>query len=331
MPFLKVQDTIAITSSGGSFSLDVNASTEIYNITGAATMISNVTIAPLGTPVLGLTYVFNYKAVLDITTNSTSITIFGQTLTAAQALNSQVIECSYNGTSWDVDIQSSFDNSNIVSTSNIQNNAITSSKIAAGAISTSSLADDSISTVKLQDDAVTTSKIDDDAVTNDKLNTMTASSVKIGNASGTPTDLALGNGKIPMGNGTSITAVDKGATLVDSYDTLETIVSFEAGEVTAILELYLPYNCTIYKIKASVIKAIAGTDDGTITIVDNFLTTTIATMTIPASSALSTYVTATPNYAYEDISGINAGKISLTTNKTTPGGKVAITIITKRT
>ena len=42
MPFLKVQDTIAITASGGSFTLDTTASTELYNITGVATMISNV-------------------------------------------------------------------------------------------------------------------------------------------------------------------------------------------------------------------------------------------------------------------------------------------------
>jgi hypothetical protein len=312
MPFLKVQDTITITASGGSFTLDTTASTEIYNIIGTATMISNVTIAPLGTPVLGLTYVFNYKAVLDITTNSTSITIFGQTLTDQQALNSQVIICSYNGTTWDVDIQSSFDDSNIVSTSNIENNAITSSKIASGAISTSSLADDS--------------------VTNAKLATMTVSSVKIGGSTGNPADLALGNNEIPIGNGTTVTTYDL-STLFEGAGLMEAIpvsISFEVGE-QSLYRYYTGYPCKLHAVAGITTKALAATDNGVMTVVvngSNAIPSSVeGTFFFPAGASAN-FQTAVHWTTHPTM--LTTGYIDIIPSKATPGGKAIMTILIER-
>lgn len=310
MPFLKIQQNIPITSSGGSFDLDVNATTEIYNITGAATMASNVTIAPLGTPLSGLTYVFNYKAVLDITTNSTSITIFGQTLTAAQALNSQVIICSYNGSSWDVDIQSSFDDSNIISTANIQNGAITSSKIASGAIGTSNIADDSI--------------------TNDKLATMTPSSVKIGGSTGNPADLALGNNEIPIGNGTTITTINKSSLMLTSIDEIIVIpISFESGEQSSNI-IKLPFNGFMKSALFCVTKNLTGTDNATINFKYNtspFVSTGI--MTIPLSSIVDDVISFSFTPSTWDFS--TNQQIMCLGLKSTAGGKGTLTLIVERT
>jgi hypothetical protein len=295
MPFLKVQDTITITASGGSFTLDTTASTEIYNIIGTATMISNVTIAPINTAITGLTYVFNYKAILDITTNSTSVTIFGQALTAPQALNSQEILCTYNGSTWDVDIQSSFDDSNIVSTSNIQNNAITSSKIAPGAISTSSLADDS--------------------VTNAKLATMTVSSVKIGDASGNPADLALANNEIPIGNGTTVTTINKSA-------------SFESGEQSANI-IKLPFAGFMKEAYFCVTKVLSATDNGTINFKYNTSPfTSMGILTVPLSSAVNDTVSLTFTPSTWDF--VADDTIMCLAAKTTVGGKGILSLIVER-
>lgn len=309
MPFLKVQDTITITASGGSFTLDTTASTEIYNIIGTATMISNVTIAPINTATTGLTYVFNYKAILDITTNSTSVTIFGQALTAPQALNSQEILCTYNGTSWDVDIQSSFDDSNIVSTSNIQNNAITSSKIAPGAISTSSLADDS--------------------VTNAKLATMTPSSVKIGGSTGNPADLALGNNEIPIGNGTTVTTINKSSlTLTSLYEVINIPISFEAGEQSANI-IKLPFAGFMKEAYFCVTKVLSATDNGTINFKYNTSPfTSMGILTVPLSSAVNDTVSLTFTPSTWDF--VADDTIMCLAAKTTVGGKGILSLIVER-
>lgn len=309
MPFLKVQDTITITASGGSFTLDTTASTEIYNIIGTATMISNVTIAPTGTPITGLTYVFNYKAILDITTNSTTVLIFGQNLTAAQALNSQEIICSYNGTTWDVDIQSSFDNSNIVSTSNIQNGAITSGKIATGAISTASLADDS--------------------VTNAKLATMTPSSIKIGGSTGDPADLALGLDQIAIGNGTTVTTINKSnLTITSLYEIITVPISFETGEQSSNI-IKIPFNGFMKEAFFCVTKALSGTNNATINFkYNNSPFTSMGIMTVPLSSVVDdtvslTFTTSTWNFVADQ-------EIMCLGIKSTVGGKGILSLIVER-
>ena len=117
-----------------------------------------------------------------------------------------------------------------VTTSKINDLAVTTAKINDGAITTAKIGDGQVTNVKLATDSVSTVKILDDAVTNDKLATMSNSSVKIGNSTGTPTDLVLGNNKLPLGNGTTVTTIDKESITVNNdLLVLSYTISFETN------------------------------------------------------------------------------------------------------
>src|SRR3990167_6885705 len=74
-------------------------------------------------------------------------------------------------------------------------------------------------------------------------------------------------------------------------DGMERIVaSFETGEQYT-LNLYVPFAIRIVKVRGRTIKAIAATDDGTITIKDDG-DSTMATLTASASTAINTDLTA---------------------------------------
>ena len=52
-----------------------------YELIGAVTTIGNYAIVPTGTPQLGTTFVFDYQATVDITTNGNTFAIFGTQIT----------------------------------------------------------------------------------------------------------------------------------------------------------------------------------------------------------------------------------------------------------
>lgn len=226
---------------------------ELYLIQGTAIAIGNYAIVPTGTPSLGLTYKFKYKASLDITTNSKTFSLFGTSITQEQLNKNWSAECYYNGTSWDIILDMDFSEAGIISSNNLQANiinstalangsvttpklanlAVTDAKLASDAVTTSKILDANVTTAKIADDAITTVKVLDanittpkindlavttnklanDSVTNSKLGTMTASSIKIGDASGNPQDLSIGLDEIPIGNGTTITTINKSSLL----------------------------------------------------------------------------------------------------------------------
>lgn len=420
MPVLYQIKPIVITSTGGNLVQPVGESYTYYNISGSATMVGNLQITPSGTPSTGLTYIFVWKAVLDIITNSTTVTVFGQALTSVQVQKKNVITCTYNGSTWDVDVQTFnteagfIENSqlgaNIVQSSNIANGAITatqiangsvtlvklasnsvdSSKIVDGTIVTADLADDSVTTakivdanvttakiadanittakiadsnvttakiadgdvtavkldsnsvttVKILDANVTTAKLADDSVTNAKLNTMTASSIKIGDSSGNPQDLPIGLDEIPIGNGTTVTTINKSVLLgVKQIVSITLPISFEAGEQTINRTVWYPTSGTYYlsSVYITVVKAIAGTDNAIIDVnigaqPDILFNTPnpSSTIIIPASTAMGTSIL----YSNTSISGadrINPNApvyaINFDASKVTAGGKIVATII----
>lgn len=99
-------------------------------------------------------------------------------------------------------------------------------------------------------------------------------------------------------------------------------LSFEAGEQTA-TKIYFPFPVTITKIRAIVTKAIAGTDNGTITGANANGNSANGVITCTASSAVNTEFSATPttnNTVQAD------SYYKLTTAKTTAGGKVLVTL-----
>jgi hypothetical protein len=109
--------------------------------------------------------------------------------------------------------------------------------------------------------------------------------------------------------------VKAAATGVDVID-----VSFEAGETTT-YKVQCPVARTITGFYASVTKALAATDSGTIMLVDNGGSTQ-ATITFPASSSLTTESTQNPTPFR-----VPAGSFyRLTWQKATAGGKAKVCV-----
>jgi len=200
--------------------LNVIDTYDLYLIKGSAIAIGNYALVPVGTPVTGLTYKFQYTGNLDITTNTKTFSLFGYNLTQTQLSKGWEADCYYNGTSWEVTLKLDFSESaiienfqlgnqiiqssnlatNAINTSNITNGSITlnklatdsvdSSKIVDGAIQTIDLGNDCVTTAKILDLNVTTNKINDLSVTTNKLNNQAVTTAKIANSAITNTQLA---------------------------------------------------------------------------------------------------------------------------------------------
>jgi hypothetical protein len=99
-------------------------------------------------------------------------------------------------------------------------------------------------------------------------------------------------------------------------------MSFETGEQTA-TKIYFPFAVTINKIRGIVMKAIAGTDNGTITGANASGASTGGVITATASDALNTEYSATPTTNNTVVAG---SYYKLTSAKTTAGGKVLVTL-----
>lgn len=221
---------------------------ELYLIQGTAIAIGNYAIVPTGTPSLGLTYKFKYKASLDITTNSKTFSLFGTSITQEQLNKNWSAECYYNGTSWDIILDMDFSEAGIISSTNLQSNiinstalangsvttpklanlavtdaklasdAVTTSKILDANVTTAKIADDAITTVKVLDANITTSKINDLAVTTNKINTGAVTNAKVAsNAIDTPNIVtnAVTNSKLALGTPSSVKIVDAAGNVQD--------------------------------------------------------------------------------------------------------------------
>jgi len=221
---------------------------ELYLIQGTAIAIGNYAIVPTGTPSLGLTYKFKYKASLDITTNSKTFSLFGTSITQEQLNKNWSAECYYNGTSWDIVLDMDFSESGIISSSNLQANIINSTALANGSVTTPKLAnlavtdaklasdavitskildanvttakiaDDAITTIKVLDANITTPKINDLAITTNKINTGAVTNAKVAsNAIDTANIItnAVTNSKLALGTPSSVKIIDAAGNVQD--------------------------------------------------------------------------------------------------------------------
>ena len=99
-------------------------------------------------------------------------------------------------------------------------------------------------------------------------------------------------------------------------------LSFETGEQTA-TKIYFPFSVRITKLRGIVMKAIATTDNGTITGANSTGNSTAGVITATASDALNVEYSVTPT------TNNTVGKDSfykLTSAKTTAGGRILVTI-----
>lgn len=102
----------------------------------------------------------------------------------------------------------------------------------------------------------------------------------------------------------------------------DVLLSFETGEQTA-TKVYFPFAVRIRKIRGIVMKAIAATDNGTITGANSVGNSTNGVITATASDALNTEYSVQPT---TNIEVPRDGYYKLTSAKTTAGGKVLVTI-----
>ena len=117
------------------------------------------------------------------------------------------------------------------------------------------------------------------------------------------------------------------STATNEVEDVNTTVSFETGEQTS-YKIWFPYACTVNKILGVVVKAIAGTDNGTITGANSSGNSTNGVITCTAGDALGTEYSVSPttnNTVAKD------SYYKLTTAKTTAGGKVLITLQVSKT
>jgi len=234
---------------------------------------------------------------------------------------------------------------NAVTTAKILDLNVTTSKIAADAVTTAKILDLNVTTAKINNlavtdaklatDSVITSKILDSNVTDAKLAAMPASTLKYGNAFGVPGNLALGLNDIPIGNGATVTVINKNTILngVGTYTQISCEMSFEADEIGAYKYIYVPYPCLFIQAHVSVTTDIEATDNAFYEITNTFggfpiLNSSILAGTLPPTN--STIPINPVDGTYTPISGLNS-TIYVYTNKVTPGGRAFLTILLQKT
>jgi len=280
--------------------LNVTDAYDRYIISGAVTATGNYAIVPTGTPQLGTTYIFEYEATLDITTNGTTFSLFGVSFNQTQLISKLEITCYYNGSAWKVKIVGSLDQAFITST-NLSNNAVTAS-------------------------AITNSSI-----TLAKLAATTPSSVIYGNSTGVIGALVLGANELAIGNsgGTDLTVIDINDLPIGQAFEIYGEVSWDSGEQN-IHRFWLPtsVNAELEQINFMSFTAIAGTDDAYIQVKRNSTEIYASTVLYSAGATANSQTTITFS-PHEAFTGGNT--FNLIPSKTTPGGKAKFSAIFTRT
>lgn len=177
---------------------------------------------------------------------------------------------------------------------------------------------------------VDTLRIKDDGVTNAKLATMTGDSVKTADGSGNPQDTVLATNQIIANIGSGVQALDLIDSDLDQIKTVSIPVSFEASE-QGDNEILMPDGHEILYIWGCVTKAIAGTDNATVTVKISDVGVTNGVLTFSPGAAINSTVSATPT-ANNEI-GSTPGSyqdVQLVSAKATAGGKAMVTMVYKR-
>lgn len=362
MAYIESTFPIVLTASGGTVSLDSAIPVGEYDITGTATLLASYNITYTGTLNTNLKYVLNYDA--TITLNGNTLTIFGLSLDSYQALQKGVIIAKYDGSAWDTVFAPDFENDDIVETRHIIDDAVDKDKIAADVAGSglgqnadgslevkvdSSTIEINSDTLRVKDLGITNAKINDvngsklvdDTVTNAKLATMAVDAVKTSDSSGNPQDTTLSSGEVIGNIGSGVAAVSIDDLILSSTDAKKELfvveVSFESGE-QGNNRIFIPYGFELRHIYFNVKKAIAGTDDASLTvdingtqIVTSISPPLLTTYDFTAGTAVNSQGIAA-DCTLGDPANISnsAAYIDFATTKTTAGGKVILSVEIER-
>lgn len=325
----KTHNTLTVLAAGVTTSFAITDAVDVYNIKpsgGSVTLLGNVTITSTGTPNIGSTYTILKDN--GFTLGANTFTIFGTVLTAAQCLYRQIIFCYYNGTSWDVYVmQDNTTGSDDIDGGDIVDGTVTNTKLA-GNIALAKLVAlgargyllrGGVNGVLEGFNAITAGTFIGGNGTDVVMLTMSGAATL--NGSGV---LTLSANSVVTTNITdaNVTVAKVSADLKADFKTYN--VSFESGE-QAILKIRCSFPGTISNVYATATKAIAGTDAGTVTLKNNAGTT--MTVTTPISFAASDAINTAYSSAVTANNTFIAGDIiTITTAKTTAGGKAAVTV-----
>lgn len=169
------------------------------------------------------------------------------------------------------------------------------------------------------------------AIAYSKLAALTSANILVGSAGNVATSVAM-TGDVAISN-TGVTTIQAAAVTVSKLggtlakEVFVIPVSFEAGE-QANYSFVVPFDGTIDDMTSYVTKAIAATDDATITAQINGVAVTNGQITINASSALNTSDSATPTALNIFAAG---DRIDMVAAKATAGGKAQVSVTVTRT
>lgn len=142
--------------------INIALNTSLIIIQGVATATGNYAISYTGTPNVTAQVNISYRGSLDITTNSTTFSILGQSFNQNDLNRELEITARWTGSTWKVITKKDFKEAGIIEASHLSSNSVTTFAIEDGAVTEPKLATNSVSTVKIQDDAVTAAKINAD-------------------------------------------------------------------------------------------------------------------------------------------------------------------------
>lgn len=328
-----------------------------YLLTGSPNLASgSTTIQASGTPAEGMIVWMKYQVTpSNYNESSANITIFGEVVPSEIASKTFIAVSEYVSSAWNTSFLLHWgpgtDTDDLIATNMLQDDSVGNDQL------------DSTSS----SEAVNTNVIRNNAVTLAKMQQMSANGF-IGNDSGgaaDPQHLSLQETRTLLGQsitlagdvtssnttesaGTGVTtitttiandAVDSaqiasGAVGIDELATttktemITFTASFEANEVGK-MYIQVPFDCTVQEITATASKTIAGTDNGTLTLLNNGgASMTGGSITATASDAFGTTYSATVTAN----NTLSAGDtLDVATSKTTAGGRLLCVVKLLRT
>ena len=358
MPQLKPYEKYEIVAIGGTKNFLTNVNTEKYIIhtSGAVVLAGNVTITDDGAGLEGMEFPILYNG--NVTLGAFTLTIFGYSLTSAQALAGNLELTAYNIGGAYVTTAKTSANSAQIETGDLANLAVTTAKIDNLGVTSGKLAASAVIAGKINAGAIVNADINAAAavaytklaltgtivnadisaiavIAVSKLEAMTDGQVIVGltGAPSTPVIRTLSADSTIANTGALTIAANavtasKAATSLTDFE-IGVDVSFETGSVGGNFSAILPCNCTILSISGTVTFLIEATNNGTVTPNINGVPITGGLTTFTAGDALNQDRSATAITANN--TGTTGQELNLVTAKVTAGGTARMTVQCRRT